>query len=286
MSVALVTGTSTGIGQATAIALARKGHTVYAAMRNLDAAGELKRIAAEERISIVPIRMDVDNDASVEGAIKGVFDAEGRIDVLVNNAGIGGGSSVEETPLDEFRAVMETNFFGVLRCTKAVVPSMRKQRGGCIVNISSVAGRMAMAPQCAYAASKWALEAMSECLAQEMKAFDVRVALIEPGVIATAIFGKAAPPIPDSPYPHLRRMMALFAASLANPASPFLVADQICEIVDGDSPRLRYLVGPDAEPVIAWRKGKTDEEMVAFGGASDAEYVARIKADMGLDVIL
>jgi NAD(P)-dependent dehydrogenase (short-subunit alcohol dehydrogenase family) len=286
MSVALVTGTSTGIGQATAIALARKGHKVYAAMRNLAGAGELTKIATDEKLAVIPIQMDVDSDASVDLAIKGVLEAEGRIDVLVNNAGIGGGASVEETSLETFRAVMETNFFGVLRCAKAVVPSMRKQRGGCIVNISSVAGRIAMAPQGAYAASKWAVEAMSECLAQEMKAFNVRVALIEPGVIATAIFGKSAPPIADSPYPHTRRLTAVFAASLGNPASPFLVADQICEIVDGGSWRLRYPVGPDAEPYIAWRKSKSDEAFVALGGAGDAEFKAVVKADMGLDVIL
>jgi hypothetical protein len=119
-----------------------------------------------------------------------------------------------------------------------------------------------------------------------MKAFNVRVALIEPGVIATAIFGKSAPPIADSPYPHTRRLTAVFAASLGNPASPFLVADQICEIVDGGSWRLRYPVGPDAEPYIAWRKSKSDEAFVALGGAGDAEFKAVVKADMGLDVIL
>jgi NAD(P)-dependent dehydrogenase (short-subunit alcohol dehydrogenase family) len=287
MPIAVVTGTSTGIGQATAIALARAGFVVYAGMRNLGNADPLKTVAANENVRLVPIRMDVDSDGSVDKATGGVLKAEGRIDVLVNNAGIGGESySVEETTLPAFRQIMETNFFGVLRGIKAVVPGMRAQGSGCIINVSSVAGRLAISPQAAYAASKWALEAMSECLAQEMKAFGVRVALIEPGVIATPIFGKAPPPIADSPYPHAKRMTALFAASLQQPTPPTVVADQIVAIARGETDKLRHPVGPDAHGFIAWRGGKTDEDIVAMGGFSDAEYVALAKADFGLDVSL
>jgi NAD(P)-dependent dehydrogenase (short-subunit alcohol dehydrogenase family) len=147
-------------------------------------------------------------------------------------------------------------------------------------------GRIALAPQAAYAASKWALEAMSDCLAQEMRAFNVRVALVEPGVIATPIFGKGRPPIKNSPYPHTRRMAALFAASLTNATSPFVVADQIVEIVSGDSGRLRYPVGFGAAPFLAWRAGKPDEAFIALGAAADAEFAAVVKADLGLDVTL
>ena len=114
----------------------------------------------------------------------------GRIDVLVNNAGVAVHGSVEELPLSEFRRVMETNFFGALRCIQAVVPGMRERRHGCIVNVTSVAGRFSAAPQAPYSSSKWALEAASEALAQEVKPFGVRVAIVEPGVIATPIFGK------------------------------------------------------------------------------------------------
>jgi NAD(P)-dependent dehydrogenase (short-subunit alcohol dehydrogenase family) len=117
----------------------------------------------------------------------------GQIDVLVNNAGLGGGGSIEELPLGFFREIMETNYFGALRCIKALVPNMRTRRNGCIINVTSVAGRMAIAPAGPYAASKWALEALSECLAQELKAFNERVAIVEPGVIATPIFSKARP---------------------------------------------------------------------------------------------
>jgi len=191
---------------------------------------------------------------------------------------------VEELPLDVFREVMETNYFGPLRCIKAVLPSMRERRHGCIVNVTSIAGRIALPPQAAYAASKWALEALSECLAQEMRAFNVRVAIVEPGVIATPIFSKARPLPADSPYPHARRQRALFAASLAQPTSPYVVGEKICQIVDSDSWQLRYPVGPDAEPVLKWRASKTDEEIVQLGGASDEEYKMIAKREFGLDV--
>ncbi len=185
-----------------------------------------------------------------------------------------------------FRDVMETNFFGALRCIKAVLPGMRERRHGCIVNITSVAGRLAVAPAAAYAASKWAFEALSECLAQEMKAFNVRVAVIEPGFVATPIFGKARPMPEDSPYPHARRQRALSTASLSQPTSPYVVGEKICEIVESDSWQLRYPVGPDAEPYLKWRASKTDEEMVEFGGLSDEEYKALAKREFGLDVKL
>jgi NAD(P)-dependent dehydrogenase (short-subunit alcohol dehydrogenase family) len=161
---------------------------------------------------------------------------------------------------------------------------MRERRHGCIVNVTSISGRIALPPQAAYAASKWAFEALSECLAQEMRAFNVRVAIVEPGVIATPIFSKARPLPTDSPYPHARRQRALFAASLAQPTSPYVVGEKICQIVDSDSWQLRYPVGPDAEPVLKWRASKTDEEIVQLGGASDEEYKMIAQREFGLDV--
>src|SRR5260221_11558395 len=143
------------------------------------------------------------------------------------------------------REIMDTNFFGALRCIKAVIPGMRERRHGCIVNITSIAGRLALAPQAAYSASKWALEALSECLAQEMRAFNVRVAIIEPGVIATPIFSKLKPLPKDSPYPHARRQRALYAASLTKPTSPYIVGELIRNIVAADSWQLSYPLGPD-----------------------------------------
>jgi NAD(P)-dependent dehydrogenase (short-subunit alcohol dehydrogenase family) len=205
---------------------------------------------------------------------------------LVNNAGIEAHGAVEELPLPEFRRTMETNFFGALRCIQAVLPGMRERRRGCIVNVTSVAGRMAIAPQAPYAASKWALEAASEALAQEMKPFGVRVAIVEPGVIATPIFGKAAPVLESSHYPHARRLFALFAASLKNPVSPYVVGDAIRGIVESESWQLRYPVGPDAAPLLAWRSAMSDEDWVNLGAAGDEEWAARVKRDFGLEVEL
>ena len=286
MAIALVTGTSSGIGLATAVTLARGGHTVIATMRNPESAGELQKIVTAEKLPVTVAPLNVDDDASVESAFSKVLAEHGRLDVLVNNAGIGGGGSVEECSTARFREVMETNFFGALRCIKAVLPGMRKQRHGCIINVTSIAGRMALAPAAAYSASKFALEALSECLAQEMKAFNVRVAVVEPGVIATPIFSKAAPIPADSPYPHSRRQRALFAQSLTKPTSPYVVGDKIREIVDSDSWQLRYPVGPDAAPFLQWRASKTDEEVINIGAASDADYVLMVKREFGLDVEL
>lgn len=143
MAIILITGTSTGIGLATAVAFGRVGYDVYATMRNPDRAPELASIAAKERLPIRVRPMDVDSDASVAKAIAGVLSDGGRIDVLVNNAGIPIHGAVEELPLSEFRKAMETNYFGVLRCIQAVVPGMRERRSGYIINVSSVGGRLA-----------------------------------------------------------------------------------------------------------------------------------------------
>ena len=287
MAIALVTGSSSGIGLATAVSLARRGHEVIATMRNLKRAADLLKIVESDNLPISVAELDVNSDTSVDRSISGLLAKHGYIDVLVNNAGVGGGGcSIEELPLEIFREIMETNYFGALRCIKALVPSMRARRSGCIINVTSIAGRMAIAPAASYAASKWALEALSECLAQEMKAFNVRVAIVEPGVIATPIFSKARPIPQDSPYPHARRQRALFAASLSQPTSPYVVGEKICDIAEGTSWQLRYLVGPDAEPFLKWRASKTDEEIVQLGGATDDEFRSIAKREFGLDIAL
>jgi NAD(P)-dependent dehydrogenase (short-subunit alcohol dehydrogenase family) len=146
MSTVVVTGTSSGIGLATAVTLARAGHIVFAGMRNLDRSDELREVISKESLSIKIERLDVDDDNSVEGAFKQILKEANLIDVLVNNAGVSGTGPVELVPIGAFRQTMETNFFGALRCVKAVVPSMRQRQSGCIVNISSVAGQFGMAP--------------------------------------------------------------------------------------------------------------------------------------------
>lgn len=251
MAIAVVTGSSTGIGQATAVTLARTGHTVYATMRNpKGGGGELREIALKENLPVHFAALDVDSDDSVRSAFAHIRTEAGRIDVLVNNAGIGNMGPVEETPLAVFRAVMETNFFGALRCTQAVLPGMRERRGGCIVNVTSTAGRVSASPQAPYSASKWALEALSESLAQEVKAFGIRVAVVEPGVIATPIFGKLGDGNATTNYPHRRRIMGLFCALLENPVSAYVVGEKIRDIVDSGTWQLRHPVGPDAPRIV------------------------------------
>jgi NAD(P)-dependent dehydrogenase (short-subunit alcohol dehydrogenase family) len=272
---------------ATAVTLARGGHTVFATMRNpAGGGGEIRALAEAEKLPVTVLPMDVDDDASVRAAVAQALGQSGRIDLLVNNAGVGMHGSVEELPLPEFRRVMETNFFGALRCIQAVVPGMRERRHGCIVNVTSVAGRISNAPQAPYAASKWALEAVSEALAQEMKPFGVRVAIVEPGIIATPIFGKAAPGPEKTHYPNERRLNALFAASLKKPVSPYIVGDAIRQIAESDSWQLRYPVGPDAAPFLAWRAAMSDEKWVDYQAASDKDWLAAVKRDFGMDVEL
>ena len=158
MAIALVTGTSTGIGLATAITLGRAGHTVYAGMRSLEGAQELRTMADAEKLPVSPVQLDVNDEASVKTALGRVLAASSHIDVLVNNAGIGGNGPVAETPLEGFAQVMQTNFFGALRCIKMVLPGMIDRRAGTIVNVTSVSGRIAGASQGPYVASKFALE--------------------------------------------------------------------------------------------------------------------------------
>lgn len=229
---------------------------------------------------------DVGVPADVERLVAEASAWMGGVDVLVNNAGIGGGGAVEEVKLADVRQTMETNFFGPLRCIQAALPGMRQQQAGCIVNISSIAGRIAAAPQAPYAASKWALEALGEVLAQEVKPFNIRVALIEPGIIATPIFKKGKPPREDTLYPHARRFGAMARESLKTPVSPYVVAERIREIVDGDSWRLRYLVGADAEGIWQRRQALSDEEWIALNAVDDEEWLARMKRERGLDIEL
>jgi len=282
LAIAVVTGTSSGIGLATAVTLARAGHRVYAAMRDpARSSGEIVAIAQAETLPLTVAQLDVDRDDSVRAA----FAAIGPVDVLVNNAGIGPHGSVEERPLEDFRRTMETNFFGALRCIQAVLPGMRERGSGCIVNVTSVAGRIAGGAQGAYSASKWALEALSESLACEVKAFGIRVAIVEPGVIATSIFGKMGERR-ASVYPHARRLDAFFAASLKNPQSPYVVGEAIRAIVDGDSWQLRHPVGPDAAPIVQSRARVSDEDWVASQAVTDEQWVDRMNHAFGLDIRL
>ena len=283
MALVLITGTSKGIGFEAALAFGRAGHTVHATMRKPSQSPELAETAAREKLPITVSAMDVDSDESVSRAIATIQKDRGPIDVLVNNAGIERVGSVEELPLDEFRVVMETNYFGAIRCIQALVPSMRQRRSGCIINVTSVAGRIASAPMAPYTASKWALEALSEALAGEMKTFGVRVLIVEPGIIDTAMARRIGVSPNPSPYRQRERFAALFAAALKNPAHPSLVAKKILEIAEGDTWQLRHPVGPNAVPFLEWRAGMTDEAWVDLNASDDATWYRGLQRDFGVD---
>jgi NAD(P)-dependent dehydrogenase (short-subunit alcohol dehydrogenase family) len=272
MASVLITGTSKGIGYETALAFARAGYVVHATMRNPAQAPALAEAAARERLAIEVSAMDVDSDESVRRGVEMIRAKHGSIDVLVNNAGIERAGSIEESPMDDFTATMETNYFGAIRCIKAVVTEMRTRRSGTIINVSSVAGSFSHPPMTAYCASKWALEAMSESLACEMKMFGVRVALVKPGIIDTSMAHRISE-TRKSDYPHSDRISALFEATLTNaPVPPSLVADKILEIAQSGTWQLRHPVGPDAIPLIEWRKSMTDEEWIDLHSTDDETY--------------
>ena len=272
MASVLITGTSKGIGLETALAFARAGHNVFATMRNPSQSPELAETVAREKLPITISALDVDSDQSVHHGIAKIQSDHGPIDVLVNNAGIERNGVLEELPFAEFRAVMETNYFGALRCIQAVVPQMRRRGSGCIINVTSVAGRLAAPPMAAYNASKWALEALSEALAAEMKPFNVRVAIVEPGIIDTAMARRIEAPTADSEYPYLERFTILFSDSLKNPVPPSLVGQKILDIVESGTWQLRHPVGPDAAPFLQWRSSMTDEQWRDLNAADDETW--------------
>src|ERR671939_14996 len=183
--VAIVTGSSSGIGFETSLLLARNGFLTYATIRNLDKYDRINELKQKERLPLEVLKLDVTDDKSVNEAIEKITNEQGRIDVLVNNAGYALVGPLEELSIQELKEQFETNVFGVIRVTQSVLPIMRKQRDGIIVNISSVAGMMGFPLTSAYVSSKFALEGLSESMAYEVEQFGIKVILIEPGVIKT-----------------------------------------------------------------------------------------------------
>jgi NAD(P)-dependent dehydrogenase (short-subunit alcohol dehydrogenase family) len=277
--VAVVTGTSSGIGYATSLHLARNGYKVFAGMRNMSKADPLREAASAEDLSVEVVELDVTDSTSVRGAFD-TIGVEGPVEVLVNNAGIGGAAPLEITPEDEHRQMFETNYFGAVNCIQAVLPRMRERGQGAIVNITSVAGILATPNQIPYSASKWALECLGEALANEMRRFGVRVVNIEPGVVMTKIFENSAEATRydrESPYqPIMRRNGKVFAAGFLDPTQPEEVAETILEAITTDEYRLRWPVGKDAVAIAAGRPLLSDEQAIALGDdLSDDVYNRR-----------
>jgi NAD(P)-dependent dehydrogenase (short-subunit alcohol dehydrogenase family) len=274
MPIAVITGTSTGIGLETSVHLARNGYRVFAAMRNLRKADALREAAGDLPVEIV--ELDVTSQPSVDAAFARVAEA-GPVDVLVNNAGIGGATPLELVPEDEHRAMFETNYFGAVRCIQAVLADMRERGTGAIVNVTSIAGLFPSPNQIPYSASKWALESLGYALAAELQRFGVRVVNVEPGVIMTSIFDNSAEATrydKQSPYqPLMRRNGKLFGAGFKAGTPATLVAQAIHEAVTTENYRLRWPVGPDAVGMIGGMDKVSPEEYVRMAGdVSDDEY--------------
>lgn len=268
--VAVVTGSSSGIGMVTALALARNGYVAYASMRDLGKGDEIQSLADKEHLQLRTVQLDVTDDSSVRGAVKKIVDEAGRIDVLVNNAGYGLVGPFEELSIDEIKKQFETNFYGVIRVTQTVLPHMRRQRsGGRIINISSGAGRFGYPGGAAYVSSKFALEGLSECMAQELEQFGIKVVLIEPGFIKTNFGNNRAVAQhamdPNSPYVQMMQQMQSTTGKLAGNAAPAsLVAEKVLQAATAESPKLRYLAGQDVEQWLAAKKSMSDEEFFAM----------------------
>jgi len=245
----LITGSSSGIGRATAERFAARGWRVFASMRNPDAGGALRARAAEAGWRLTTPALDVTSDDSVAAAIGEILrETSGRLDVLLNNAGYYAFGALEETSPDELRAQLETNVVGVLRVTRAVLPAMRARRAGTVVTIGSVSGRVAVPIGGPYHASKWALEGMIEALRLEMIPFGVRVALIEPGPYHTRLHDNerlaAAAGGKDSPYSELLDSYRRQSAGLPRQEDLGPLIDVIERAATSENPRLRWPVGP------------------------------------------
>src|SRR5918999_2898772 len=251
--VVIVTGSSSGIGFETSLTLARNGFHTYATMRNMQ--GEkyksLTEVAKNENLQLRAIELDVDNDNSVIDAINTIVEERERIDVLINNAGYALGGALEDSSMDEIKAQFETNFFGAVRATKAVLPVMRRQGAGKIVNITSMGGRISIPLSSSYHGSKFALEGLSESIQYELEPFGIKIILIEPGAVGSnfwkniKIAKKATSP--NSPYAQqAANVSKTFRKMEENSMHPAEVAKTILSAVMSDNPQLRYVVGNDA----------------------------------------
>ena len=259
--VAIVTGSSSGIGYATSLLLARKGLYTYASARNIDKSASLQPIAGAERLPLKLIQLDVTDDSSVKDAVEKIILEKGRIDVLVNSAGYGLFGAFEDLSMDEIKAQFETNFFGVIRVTQQVLPIMRNLQngGGIIVNVSSINGLVPFPVISAYVGTKFALEGLSESMSYELEPFGIKVILIEPGAIGSnfmkgSVLSKRALD-PESPYSEfVQKVRVKISSDHENATQPEEVAKTIVQAILTEKPEFRYVVGSDALNLLEARK--------------------------------
>jgi NAD(P)-dependent dehydrogenase (short-subunit alcohol dehydrogenase family) len=263
--VAVVTGSTGGIGLATSLALARNGYLTYATMRNLAKRDSVQSVADKQHLPIRVLQLDVTDGNSIKSAIQSILSENGRIDLLVNNAGYGLRGAFEDIGIDEIKAQYDTNLYGVIRVTQEVLPIMRKQGSGRIINISSGAGRFGFPGGSAYVSSKFALEGLTESMAYELEQFGIKTVLVEPGFVRTnfgdnmVIAQKAQDP--NSPYSQMMQMMSSIRGKmLENASDADLVAEVVVEAATAKEPNLRYLAGKDVQQMVAAKKSMSDEE--------------------------
>jgi short-subunit dehydrogenase len=262
-----VTGSSSGIGYETSLSLARNGFYVFATVRKLDdGINQITHIAINENLPLQVIQLDVNNDKSVTDAINRIAMEKERIDVVINNAGYDLMGALEELSMDEMKAQFETNFFGAVRVMQAVIPIMRKQRGGIIVNITSLGGRISFPLNSPYHATKFALEGLSESMQYELEPFGIKIIVIEPGGVGSNFLKnlkmstKISDP-PNSPYRSMHNSMSEYFKQWAqNLTHPSEVAKVILQAVTSDNPDFRYVVGKDAEMTLESRRNMSDRE--------------------------
>jgi NAD(P)-dependent dehydrogenase (short-subunit alcohol dehydrogenase family) len=276
--VAIVTGSSSGIGYETSLLLARNQIKTYATMRNMSKSDGLREIASKEKIPLHITQLDVNDDSSVDNAIDNIVKENDRIDILVNNAGYDFFGSLEESSLEEIKQQFETNFFGVMRATKAVIPTMRKQGNGTVVNISSIGGIIGILPfTSAYHASKFAIEGFTESLRQELAEFNINVILIEPGSISTKFVEniKTAKGFDSNKSPYAKTVQQVlqgFESVIgAYSSHPSKVAHTILNALNTPDPELRNPVGKDAESIFKARTELSDKELEQWVRASYME---------------
>lgn len=285
--VAVVTGASSGIGRATALHLAEHGHAVVGTVRSVDRAEKLLAAADERGVTVDLVELDIADDESVTGGFGQIAADHGPVDHLVNNAGIGGNGVVEETSPERFLEVMNVDLCGAIRCTQAVLPQMRDRGRGTIVNVTSVAGRIGSIGQAPYVAAKWALEGVSEQLAIEVAAFGIRVAIVEPGMTKSSIFGKNV----DVPHQtgaydeQYARMFQIYAAGRWKATDAGEVGEVIREAIETDEPKLRWPVSWGGVEMTEGRRAITDEQYVALGAIESLDdYIAAFRDLIGLDI--
>lgn len=258
----LITGSSRGFGKALAEAVLAAGHRLIATARQ---PAQLDALVARYGDQVRTVALDVTDTAAAHAAVQAAVDAFGRLDVVVNNAGYGNLATIEEGSDDDFRAQLETNFFGTVNVTRAALPVLRRQRSGHIIQFSSIGGRIGVPGMGAYQSAKWAVEGFSEVLAKEVAAFGIKVTLVEPGGFRTDWGGPSMTvyaPTDDSEYAAvLAPMMALRKAHVGNETGdPAKAAQAILSIAGIPQPPLRLLLGSDAVHLAKQQLARMAEE--------------------------